>query len=177
MRRLPLRPKTSMTRMNRACGPANEEAPVSQIGASLESLAGAIAARRGTGSYTDSLLSGPVDEPLKKLMEEASEVALAAKDVEAWATTALASTLALESQGGVEEPSGCLTVPLPPEYRQALNHLRYEAADVVYHLMVVLERFGLPLDDLAAELNMRMTEEERPEGAVMLRAEDVERGK
>lgn len=148
----------------------------SQMGMTLEALSRAIAARRGTGSYTDSLLSGPVDAPLKKVMEEAAEVALAAKDVEGWATSAIASALALEAQDATTQPES-LAVALPPEYRQALNHLRYEAADVVYHLMVVLERFGIPLDDLAAELNMRMTDEERPEGGAMLCAEDVERGK
>ncbi len=148
----------------------------SQIGATLEALADAIAVRRGTGSYTDALLSGPVDEPLKKVMEEAAEVALAAKDVEGWATSAIASALTLEAREGVEEPTESLAVALPPEYRRFLNHLRYEAADVVYHLMVVLERFGIPLDDLAAELNMRMTDEERPAGGALLSAEDVERG-
>ena len=147
-----------MTARSKTYTPANEEAPVSQIGASLEALATAIAARRGTGSYTDSLLSGPVDAPLKKLMEEAGEVALAAKDVEGWATSAIASALALDAQ-------------------QAVNHLRYEAADVAYHLMVVLERFGIGPDEFAAELNSRMTEAERPVGAAMLRPDDIERGK
>lgn len=33
--------------------------------------------------------------------------------------------------------------------------IRYEAADLVYHLLVVLVREGVPLDDLAAELASR----------------------
>lgn len=35
------------------------------------------------------------------------------------------------------------------------DQLRYEAADLVYHLIVVLAREGLTLDDLAAELAAR----------------------
>ena len=58
-----------------------------------------------------------------------------------------------------------------------VDHLRYEAADVVYHLLVVLERYGIPLDEFAAELNTRMTDEERPVGGVMLHPEHVNRGK
>ncbi len=33
--------------------------------------------------------------------------------------------------------------------------IRFEAADLVYHLLVVLVREGVPLDDLAAELASR----------------------
>ncbi len=66
---------------------------------------------------------------------------------------------------------------LPPEYGEAVDHLRYEAADVVYHLLVVLERYGISLDEFAAELNMRMTDEECPAGAVRLHGEYVRRGK
>lgn len=122
--------------------PEGEAAPESQIGATLEALAATIAARRDAGqeSYTHRLLSGNIDTLLKKVMEEAGEVALAAKD---------------------GEP----------------DHLRYEAADVVYHLLVVLERFDIDLDEFAAELNMRMREDERPKGAVRLHAEYVKRGK
>ena len=70
-----------------------------------------------------------------------------------------------------------LSVQLPPEYGEAVDHLRYEAADVVYHLLVVLERYGITLDEFAAELNNRMTEGERPHGAVRLHDEFVRRGK
>ena len=42
--------------------------------------------------------------------------------------------------------------------------------------MVVLERYGISLDEFAAELNNRMTDEERPAGAVRLRDECVNRG-
>ena len=36
------------------------------------------------------------------------------------------------------------------------DHLRYEVADLMYHLMVLMERRGLTFDDIAGELNARM---------------------
>ncbi|WP_080799105.1 phosphoribosyl-ATP pyrophosphatase [Arabiibacter massiliensis] len=155
--------------------PAGEEAPASQIGSTLEALASTIAARWDAGeeSYTHRLLTGSPDAVLKKVMEEAGEAALAAKDVESWATSSLAAALA--AAGDVEADE--LAVELPPEYDAAVDHLRYEAADVVYHLLVALERYGIGLDEFAAELNDRMTEAERPEGAVRLHEDHVKRGK
>lgn len=35
------------------------------------------------------------------------------------------------------------------------DHIRYEAADLVYHLLVVLERYGVTLEELAGELDAR----------------------
>ena len=35
------------------------------------------------------------------------------------------------------------------------DHIRYEAGDLVYHLMVTLERYGVTLDELAGELDAR----------------------
>ena len=155
--------------------PAGEVPPASQIGATLEALAATIAARREAGeeSYTHRLLSDPADEVLKKVMEEAGETALAAKDVESWACSSLAATLAVAGA----DADDALSVELPPEYDAAVDHLRYEAADVVYHLLVALERYGIGLDEFAAELNTRMTDAERPQGAVCLHEEHVKRGK
>ena len=36
------------------------------------------------------------------------------------------------------------------------DHIRYEAADILYHLLVVLERTGVSMEELAGELNARM---------------------
>jgi phosphoribosyl-ATP pyrophosphohydrolase len=36
------------------------------------------------------------------------------------------------------------------------DHIRYEAADLVYHLLVLLEREGISTEELAGELNARM---------------------
>lgn len=135
--------------------PEGHRAPSSQIGATLEALSGVIADRRDAGmeSYTATLLNGAIDELLKKIMEEAGEVALAAKDVEA------ASFVSSEDGDAV------------------VDHLRYEAADLLYHLLVLLGRCDIPLEEFAAELNMRMTDEERPHGAVCLLDEHIKRGK
>ena len=85
--------------VNKTFIPEGEAAPASQIGATLEALAATIAARRDAdeASYTYRLLTGSVDDVLKKVMEESGEVALAAKDVEGWATSSLAAAVALEA--------------------------------------------------------------------------------
>ena len=36
------------------------------------------------------------------------------------------------------------------------DHIRYEAADLLYHLLVVLDAHGVGLSELAGELNARM---------------------
>lgn len=136
------------------------ERPVdSQIGTSLDVLSSTIKARRSAGeqSYTYRLLEGDLDKLLKKLTEEAGEVALAAKEAE---------MLGIYSS---DEKS----------YDAAVDHMRYEAGDVVYHLLVVLERFGISLDELAAEMNSRMSEDEISlhEGMIRLDPEHVNRGK
>lgn len=142
-----------------------EAAPDSQIGATLEALATTIAARREANeeSYTFRLLTGKVDELIKKVMEEAGEVALAVKDVEALDAMSAAHVRAGKA-GSIDE------------LEAARDHLRYESADVVYHLLVVLERYGISIDEFAAELNARMTTEERPEGAVLILDEHINRG-
>lgn len=35
------------------------------------------------------------------------------------------------------------------------DHIRYEAADLVYHLLVTLERYGVTIEELAGELDAR----------------------
>lgn len=148
------------------------QTPASQIGATLEALAATIAARRSASeeSYTYRLLTGKADEPLKKVAEEANEVGLAGKDVEA--TRAMLAAVA-----GHEGSHAGMVAGLKAQESAACDHLRYEAADVVYHLLVVLERYGISIDEFAAELNNRMTDEERPEGAIRLHDEFVKRGK
>lgn len=127
------------------------EQPESQMGAALESLAHTIHARSTAGpeSYTYRLLTGNLDDLLKKLVEEAHETTLAAKDVE-------------RDDAPASE----------------VDHLRYEAGDVVYHLLVLLERCGVDLDEFAAEMNTRMTEDEIAlrSGVIMLKPDFVNRG-
>ncbi len=149
-----------------------EQPPASQIGSTLESLAATIEARRtaGEGSYTYRLLTGSADSPLKKVVEEANEVALAAKDVEA-------AKAMLAGLAGHEATHPAMSAAFTEAADAACDHLRYEAADVVYHLLVVLARYGIDIDEFAAELNNRMTDEERPQGAVRLHPQFVKRGK
>lgn len=138
--------------------------PESQIGAALESLAHTIHERRNAGekSYTYRLLTGDLDKLLKKLVEEAHETTLAAKDI------AALDAVAAENPEAVSETTRSAEI----------DHLRYEAGDVVYHLMVLLERCGISLDEFAAEMNSRMTEDEIKlrGGVVMLKPEHVNRG-
>ncbi len=92
------------------------------LGEVLANLTATVHARRAADpqeSYTAKLLEGPEDYLLKKVVEEATEVALAAKDADH-------------------------------------DHVRYEAGDLVYHLLVVLERYGISPDELAGELRARM---------------------
>ena len=158
---------------DKICIPEDEQAdaPASQIGATLEALAATIHARRDADekSYTYRLLTDLIDAPVKKLTEEATEVALAAKDAD-YAT--YFAREAADVAVGTETAA-----KLDEQATDMLNHLRYEAADVIYHLLVVLERFGITTDELAAELNMRMKEGERPRGAVLLPESEVNRGK
>lgn len=151
--------------------PEGQQAPASQIAATLEALAATIAARREAGeeSYTYRLLTGNLDTPLKKVSEEAFEVALAAKDAD--------SALYFAQEAAEVAQGSDMALKLAADADAQVDHLRYEAADVVYHLLVVLERFGISLEEFAAELNNRMTEEERPEGAVRLFENHVKRGK
>lgn len=139
--------------------PEGETAQASQIGKSFEVLADTIEARSHAGeeSYTYRLLTGTLDTVLKKLTEEAGEVALAAKEAE---------MLDIYTDND-------------NAYDRALDHLRYEAGDVVYHLLVVLARFGISIDELAAEMNTRMRDDEIAlhEGMIRLHPEHVNRGK
>ena len=140
-----------------------ERAPQSQVGATLESLSETIRQRHESGdasSYTSQLLSGPLDKILKKVSEEALEVGLAANECEMLALL-----------GGCADGDAASTLDA------SIDHLRYESADVVYHLLVLLERFCIDIDEFAAELNYRMREDERPEGCVLLHDEHVKRGK
>lgn len=139
------------------------------IGPCLDALAHTIESRREAGdtSYTYRLLSGTKDEAIKKVVEEAAEVALAAKDLDA---------LLAQLENQPSEPESDQTLAsLESKIDSATNHLRYEIGDVIYHTLVVLTKYGISLDDLAAELNSRMTTHERPKGAKVLSPSSIQR--
>lgn len=102
---------------------------------------------------------GDLDKLLKKLVEEAHETTLAAKDIAALDAVAAAKPDAVDEKLRSAE----------------VDHLRYEAGDVVYHLMVLLERCGISLDEFAAEMNSRMTEDEISlrQGVVLLKPDTL----
>jgi len=85
-------------------------------------------------SYTVTLLTLPPDTINKKVVEEAAEVVMAAKDYEA-----------ARGQGseGVSP------------YGTARDHLVYEMGDLLYHVLVLCARYDVTPDDLAAELQRR----------------------
>lgn len=114
----------------RSCFDADGDpaARTSQGFAWLETLWATIASRandRPAGSYTTSLLDGGVDATGRKVTEEATEVLLAAKD------DAVASS---------------------PATRDALAG---EAADLLYHALVLLAERDLPPSEVIATLRAR----------------------
>jgi phosphoribosyl-ATP pyrophosphohydrolase/phosphoribosyl-AMP cyclohydrolase len=88
------------------------------------------AARRPEGSYTARLLSTGVDGPARKVVEEATEVLMAAKD------------------DAVAEAAGLDRTAL----RDALAG---EAADLLYHALVLLAERGLPPSAMIERLRGR----------------------
>lgn len=102
-------------------GERTKDVQPGDIGATLERLRDVIESRRAADpetSYTARLLRAEQDAVLKKVAEEACEVALACKD-------------------------------------RDHDHIRYEAADLVYHLLVALAYHGVSLEELAGELDAR----------------------
>ena len=88
------------------------------------------AARRPEGSYTAALLAAGVDGPARKVAEEATEVLMAAKD-----------DAVVEANGGDRSAT-----------RDALAG---EAADLVYHALVLLAERGVPPAAMIARLRAR----------------------
>ncbi len=99
----------------------------------LETLWATIADRvttRPEGSYTARLLDGGVDAVARKVTEEATEVLMAAKD------DASAEAAAADRQGTRAALAG-------------------EAADLLYHTLVLLAERGLPPSEVIASLRSR----------------------
>jgi phosphoribosyl-ATP pyrophosphohydrolase len=92
------------------------------LGKTLQELAAIIKSRRNASlehSYTAYLLAAPAEKLYKKVVEEALEIVMAAKDNDH-------------------------------------DHIRYEAADLIYHLLVLMARQNITLEELAGELKARM---------------------
>jgi phosphoribosyl-ATP pyrophosphohydrolase/phosphoribosyl-AMP cyclohydrolase len=125
-------------RGNRSCfdadGAAAIEPRVPRQGfAWLETLWSTIADRAATrpaGSYTAGLLSAGVDGPARKVAEEATEVLMAAKD------------------DAVAEAAGA-------DRTASRAALAGEAADLIYHALVLLAERGLPPSEVIETLRGR----------------------
>lgn len=130
----------------------------SAIGATLDALAATIQQRKSASgeSYTHRLLTEKLDSLLKKVSEESLETCLAAKETDLLACGAACDARAVEA---------------------SRDHFRYEAADLIYHLMVLMARFDITNEQLAAELNARMTPKERPAGAPIMDEDHINRGR
>jgi phosphoribosyl-ATP pyrophosphohydrolase len=104
-------------------GERTENVQDGELGETLRQLVSVIKQRQTASpeeSYTARLLTQSEDKLYKKIVEEATEVVLAAKDSDH-------------------------------------DHVRYEAADLLYHLLVLLQRQEVTPEELAGELNARMT--------------------
>lgn len=86
-----------------------------------------------SGSYTSSLFERGIDTVLKKVAEESGEVILAAKGVD-------------DLKKGQADP---------PRLGRAYDALAWEAADLLYHLLVALEAAELPPEAVWRELARR----------------------
>ena len=116
-----------------AAAEADGAAPPPQGFGWLEGLWATIAERaaaRPAGSYTATLLEAGVDAAARKVVEEATEVLLAAKD-----------DAAAEGAGRDRAASSAA--------------LAAEAADLVYHLLVALAERGLEPAEVVRELRVR----------------------
>jgi phosphoribosyl-ATP pyrophosphohydrolase/phosphoribosyl-AMP cyclohydrolase len=96
--------------------------------------------RRPPGSYTVRLLDGGVDAASRKVIEEAAEVILAAKD-DAVAEAAAASE-ADDAAAAVRAGSASPGTPGTREATQTA--LASEMADLLYHALVLCRERGLP---------------------------------
>jgi phosphoribosyl-ATP pyrophosphohydrolase/phosphoribosyl-ATP pyrophosphohydrolase/phosphoribosyl-AMP cyclohydrolase len=124
-----------------------EVSPPSQIGATLEALVQTVASRR----------AGSAPSYSADLIQGHVSVLLGK---------------VLEEAGEVVEAAQYLE-----DSGDGSDHLRWEMGDLLYHLVLALERFDISLDELAAELNSRMKIEECPQGGLLLKREYIDRGK
>lgn len=113
-------------------------------GDAFDRLMQTIVARRdgpADRSYTQKLLTGGVAIIGNKIMEEAGEVVESATHLEARRDSL--------AHGAVDE------LPRSGKELGTTAHLVYEAADLLYHLWVMLAKHQVPLDWVRQELDRR----------------------
>lgn len=113
----------------------------------LTRLQQTIAARRLSSpdeSYVAHLLSAAPEKPLKKIAEESAELIMAAKDLSAL----LAHSCAIAENTAQDERHQA-------QVREAKSRLIAEAADLQFHLQVMLAYYNVGLAEVAEALQRR----------------------
>ncbi len=103
------------------------------------------------GYKTQGVQAGDIGETLESLAKTIHSRANADLDVSYTAKLLQGDPEKLQKKVGEEAIETILASTCGDK-----EHLRYEAADLIYHLMVLLERYDVSLSDLAGELNARM---------------------
>lgn len=83
--------------------------------------------RQNTESYVHELYQGGIDKIAKKISEEATEVIMAAKDIE-----------------------------YSSNNKKTQQHLINEVSDLVFHSMVILTHYDCTIEQVTTEINRRM---------------------
>ena len=103
------------------------------------------------GYRTDGVVPGNIGETLESLTEMI-DGRWEASDSSSYTARLLHGPLEfLQKKVGEEAVETILAAGVEDS-----EHLRYEIADLMYHLMVLMERRGLTFSDIAGELNARM---------------------
>jgi len=102
--------------------------------------------RRPPGSYTVRLLDGGVDAASRKVIEEAAEVILAAKDdaVEEAAAADKAAAASEADEAAAAVRAGSASPGRPGTRKATQAALASEMADLLYHALVLCRERGLP---------------------------------
>jgi len=103
------------------------------------------------GTVTENVLPGDIGDTLEKLSATIHERKLA-DPLESYTARLL------------NEPDDMLLSKIGEEAVEVImaakdgyrEHIRYEAGDLIYHVLVALERYEISLSELAGELNARM---------------------
>jgi len=103
------------------------------------------------GTVTENIVPGNIGTTLDKLTATIHERKTA--DPATSYTAKLLQGPEDELLSKVGEEAVEVIMAAKDDYRE---HIRYEAGDLVYHLLVVLERYDIPIEELAGELDARM---------------------
>ena len=104
------------------------------------------------GVRTANVKDGNIGETLEGLAAVIHERATSASPEESYTACLLTPEKGDKLLSKLAEESSEIIMACKDEDH---DHIRYEAGDLVYHLMVTLERYGVTLPELAGELDAR----------------------